>query len=77
MNAVWTNRETMDANYQTMGCETEERWYAAAVNLQGPRGIAARMKEARRKGRLMAEKLKPGEFIAVENLHTQICLGGT
>ena len=57
----------MDSNYRVVECETKEPWWEYTVRLQGARGIGQARKVAQAKGRTMAEKLKPGEFIAVQD----------
>jgi hypothetical protein len=60
-------RGSMNSNYQVTGCRAQEPWWEHSVALQGTRGVGARRKEAQRRGRELAGKLKPGMFIAVED----------
>jgi hypothetical protein len=62
---------SMDSNYQVKDCKSGERWYESTVSLQGTRGIGAQRKEAQRKGRELAKKLKPGVVIAVQDRENQ------
>ena len=57
----------MDSNYKVVECETKEPWWEYTVQQLGARGIGRTRKVAQDQGRAMAEKLKPGEFIAVQD----------
>merc|ERR1712022_99101 len=57
----------MDSNYRVVECETQERWWEYSVRLKGARGIGEARRVAQWKGRMKAETLKPGQFIAVQD----------
>ena len=57
----------MDSNCRLVECETQERWWENSVRLKGAHGVGVARKKAQFKGRRMAEKVKPGEFIAVQD----------
>ena len=61
----------MDSNYLVFSCEYSEPWWEHSVALKGTQGIIAQKKEAQRKGREEAKKLKPGTFIAVQDRSSQ------
>ena len=67
MKAGGPGQGSMNSNYQVSGCCSHERWYEYSVALQGTRGLVAQRLVAQRKGRELAEKLKPGTFIAVQD----------
>ena len=61
----------MNSNYQVSSCECSEPWWERSVALKGTQGIIAQKKEAQRKGREQAKKLKLGTFIAVQDRSSQ------
>jgi hypothetical protein len=67
MHAEGVGKGTMDSNYQVCGCRSKEPWWEHSVALLGTRGIGAQKKEAQRRGRDLASRLKLGTFIAVED----------
>ena len=66
----------MDSNCVVPCCERpNERWYECSVRLKGARGIKYQRQLAQKQGRAMAGKLKPGEFIAVQDRLDGHCTG--
>ena len=61
----------MNKGYQVEGCTRQEPWYDTPVQLQGPRGIRRQKELAQKKGRELAESLKPGCFVAVQDRTAQ------
>ena len=57
--------------YQVEGCTRLEPWYDTPVQLQGPRGIRRQRELAQKKGRELAESLKPATFVAVQDRTAQ------
>jgi hypothetical protein len=55
--------------YHVIGCTRHEPepWYECSVELKGTRGYGARKRIAQAKGRELAEKLKPGTFVVVQD----------
>ena len=53
--------------YKVQGCTSQEPWWDCSVQLQGARGVHRQRQLAQKKGRELAESLKPNCFVAVQD----------
>ena len=57
--------------YQVQCCTKQEPWWDCSVQLQGARGVYRQRQLAQKKGRELADLLKPGCFVAVQDRTAQ------